>query len=73
MVVESECIKLSYSPKSPKAVYDICDMNGSILETGKLRDDNEMVIDTSELPAGNYMLYILDAGEVISKRFTKKD
>lgn len=60
---------LNYTPQTTRTVYDICDMNGRILKTGKITDSITEV-DISDFENDKYVLLILDGDRVINQDFT---
>lgn len=61
-------LKINYCPDATTALFDICDLSGSILKSGKFEEGN--TFDISFLRRGMYMLYIIDCGKVIKERFS---
>ncbi len=64
--VSDSTITVHYSYESDDALFDVCDLSGSILMSGKLADTDK--IDVSELPSGVYVFYIIDSGKVHKER-----
>ncbi len=61
-------LKINYRPLANTALYDICDLSGSILKSGKFEEGN--TFDISFLRRGMYMLYIIDCDKVLKERFS---
>ena len=64
-------LTFSYAPKTDRALFDICDLNGRILKTGEIADDATKV-KVAELHEDQYILLVLDGDEAASKRFEIK-
>jgi hypothetical protein len=62
-------IEISYTPKTDRTLYDICDLNGRILKTGGISDSKTQV-DVSDLHEDQYILLVLDGDQLCSKKFT---
>ncbi|NNC82209.1 MAG: hypothetical protein HKN79_01420 [Flavobacteriales bacterium] len=56
-----------YTPRTERTIYDLCDLNGRVIQTGAI-SDNETVLDISTLNAKKYVMLIVDGDQVISKR-----
>jgi hypothetical protein len=59
-------LELFYSYNSEDAIFDICDLSGSILRSGRIKDCSK--IDVSDMPKGIYILYIIDDGKVVKEK-----
>ena len=59
-------LEINYSTNSEDALFDICDLSGSILKSGNIKGTEK--IDVSNLPKGIYILYIIDEGKVIKEK-----
>jgi len=64
-------LTFSYAPKTTRALFDICDLNGRILKTGEIAEVDTKVL-VSELHEDQYILLVLDGDEAASKRFEIK-
>ena len=64
-------LTFSYVPKTNRALFDICDLNGRILKTGEIGKDDTKV-KVAELLEDQYILLVLDGDEAASKRFEIK-
>ena len=64
-------LTVSYSPKTDRALFDICDLNGRILKTGELSKKGTTV-KVGELYDDHYILMVLDGDKAISERFEIK-
>lgn len=62
-------IEISYTPKTDRTLFDICDLNGRILKTGGISDAYTRV-DVSDLYEDQYILLVLDGDQLCSKKFT---
>ncbi len=63
-------LELNYIVDRDDVIYDICDSDGSIRKSGKLLKNTSTSINLNDLRAGNYMLFIIDQGEVYKKIIT---
>lgn len=61
-------LRVSYSPKSDKPLYDICDVDGAIIKTGTI-SGRQLSVQVSDLLSNPYILLILDGDQIRSKRF----
>lgn len=61
-------LKVAYRRKSRRAYYDICDLEGKIIRTGQLTE-NEEELDLSGLNEQEYVLLILDGSHILRKVF----
>ena len=64
--IENNCIVVDYPFQDEGAMYDLCDLSGSILISGKLIES--MSIDVATLPKGVYVFHIIDNGNVRKER-----
>jgi len=67
----AKTLTFSYAPKTNRALFDICDLNGRILKTGEIAQADTKVL-VSELHEDQYILLVLDGDEAASKRFEIK-
>lgn len=51
-------IEIFYMPQTSRALFDVCDMNGSILYTGTVPEDGE--IRLKDFKPGKYVVWIID-------------
>ena len=63
-------IHLEYIPESENALFDICDFNGRVLKTGEINISGITETEVGEIPAGSYMIYILDGTLIERRRIT---
>lgn len=63
----SRRIVLQYTPKTDRTIYDLCDLNGRVIKTGAIEEE-ETILDISDLNARGYVMLIVDGDKVISKR-----
>ncbi len=63
---------ISYGPKTDRALFDICDLNGRILVTGEITDVKTSV-EISDLYPDQYILLVLDGDKVCSTKFSLED
>lgn len=66
---EEEMLRVWYCPKSERSIYDICDIDGSVIKTGNLQEDGAL-IDISDLEKNEYIFLILDGDEVVKKKLS---
>ncbi|MFB6257732.1 MAG: hypothetical protein ABEH38_03485 [Flavobacteriales bacterium] len=63
---EDQVLKIWYEPRTSHSIYDICDMDGSVVKTGQMESDGAR-IDISDLQRRKYYLLILDGEEVVQR------
>lgn len=56
----------NYTPVNSSSIFDICDINGTVLLTGKVDASGVTSVPTDFLPKDNYCLCIID-GETLLK------
>jgi hypothetical protein len=61
-------LEISYTPKSDRPTYDICDLEGRVIKSGLVKR-KKMRLKVNDLINSSYMLLILDGEHVTSKRF----
>jgi hypothetical protein len=64
-------LTFTYKPRTDRALFDICDLNGRILKTGEV-DKKDTKVKVAELHEDQYILLVLDGDEAASKRFEIK-
>lgn len=67
-----EMITVGYRPKTDRAIYDVCDLNGRILLTGEIVEATTKV-DIADLYPDQYILLVLDGDKVCSTKFSLED
>lgn len=67
----ADTLTITYSPRTERALFDICDLNGRILKTGEVREKGTQV-QVAELHEDQYILMLLDGDEAASHRFEIK-
>ncbi len=65
-------IVFHYQPQTDHALYDVCDLNGRIMLTGEIVDDQTRV-EISDLYPDQYILLVLDGDKVCSTKFALDD
>lgn len=60
---------IKYNPQTDRTIYDLCDLNGRVIQTGPIHQE-ETVLDISSLSARKYVMLIVDGDRVISQRVT---
>jgi hypothetical protein len=61
-------LEIDYEPRSPKPIYDICDLHGKIIKTGKFTSE-KIKVAVNDLLNSYYVLLILDGEEIKTRRF----
>ena len=61
-------LEINYSPQSKKPIYDICDLQGRIIKTGKFSSER-LKVAVKDLLNSYYVLLILDGEEIKTRRF----
>lgn len=59
---------VKYRPQTERTLYDICDLNGRVILTGGIYDENTD-INVNDLNEDQYIILILDGDKVCSKKF----
>ena len=65
----NERLVVRYLPRTERTIYDLCDLNGRVIRTGKIAEE-ETILDISQLRGKKYVMLIVDGDQVISKRVT---
>lgn len=65
----SEFLTVNYLPKTDRALFDVCDLNGRILLTGEIESECTKV-EVTDLYPDQYILLVLDGDKVCSTKFT---
>lgn len=65
---ERDAVYVSYTPKTDRALFDICDMQGRVVRTGRV-ESKKTRIETKDLKPGHYLMWVVDAGEVVKTKF----
>lgn len=65
----NERLVVRYLPRTERTIYDLCDLNGRVIRTGKIAEE-ETILDISKLRGKKYVMLIVDGDQVISKRVT---
>lgn len=65
-------VTIIYQPKTDRALYDVCDLNGRILITGEITD-NPTSVEITDLYPEQYILLVLDGDKVCSTKFMVED
>lgn len=66
--LKEKSLVVEYLPATDRTLYDICDLNGRIVQTGDI-SGLRTIVDTSALSPGSYILLILDGEMVTSRKF----
>lgn len=64
--LDSNNLKLHYSPVSEKVIFDICDQNGKICHSGTI-DGDITICNVENISSGNYFVYVIDSGQIHKK------
>lgn len=69
--VDSEQRKMTihYRPKLTDTVFDICNFDGRVMQTGVINMDTDTYVDLTGLSEGHYTLYIIDSGNILRELF----
>ncbi len=65
--LDDQVLRVWYQPKSQRSLYDICDIDGSVIKTGELATDGAR-IDISDLQKDQYLFLILDGDNVVKRK-----
>lgn len=57
-----DSLVIDQSEKAAHAIYDLCDFDGRIKQTGYLDEDGKAQIDISKISQGRYQLFIINEG-----------
>jgi hypothetical protein len=61
---------IQYTPKTDKAMFDICDPEGRVVQTGPLESSKQTVVLQPEFKMkGRYFLWIVDGDEIVKGQF----
>lgn len=69
VVINNHELIIEYFPNHFNAIYDLCNLEGRILITGKMEMNSNHTIDLKNLSAGSYNLFVLDGDEVFKNTF----
>lgn len=69
---EQSILLLEYVPKTEKAFYDICDMDGRVIQTGEITSDDTSIQLGEKINKGAYLIWVVDGDEVSKGRFKLK-
>lgn len=68
--VDGKTLTLNYQSKTWRSMFDISDINGRILKTGEItQNESKLVFNLSDFKAGNYSLWIVDGADLIKMNF----
>ena len=67
--VDSRVLTLNYASVSGKAIFDICSLEGRILNTGEVHLSGLTLIDVSLMNFGHYMIIIMDGDKIHRESF----
>ena len=71
--VEERVLKIHYTPKTERAMFDICDVEGRIILTGQLSQSPAVIELTENFQLGNsYVIWVVDGSEMSKSRFAFK-
>lgn len=62
-------LEIEYKTGNKDALYDICDINGRIIKTGKI-ERRSMRVAVNDLLDSAYVFLVLDGEHVRTRRFT---
>ena len=58
--------------KAANAIYDLCDFDGRIKQTGYLDEQGKAKIDISKILQGRYQLFVINEGSIFKSVITIK-
>lgn len=67
-VSANNSITVDYTGSDETPIFDICDNDGVLLESGVL-DSDETNIEIECLEIGQYYMFVLDGSNIITKKF----
>lgn len=67
--VKDRKLLIYYHPNNEYVLYDVCDLNGNILFSGKMSGEYPVVGNIEKLCEGSYQLCIIDGEDLIKKTF----
>jgi len=67
-VSANNSITVDYTGSDETPIFDICDNDGVLLESGVL-DSDETNIEIECLEIGQYYIFVLDGSNIITKKF----
>lgn len=67
-VSTNNSITVDYTGSDETPIFDICDHDGVLLESGVL-DSDETNIEIECLEIGQYYIFVLDGSNIITKKF----
>ncbi|MFB6259101.1 MAG: hypothetical protein ABEH38_10445 [Flavobacteriales bacterium] len=65
--LKEQVLRIWYRPQSERSIYDICDIDGSVIKTGDIQEDGAE-IDISDLEKNEYLFLILDGDRIVKRR-----
>ena len=69
VAVNSNALTVTYTPKTWRALYDLCDFSGNIIKKGELEEVTSD-IDITKLKNGTYSLWVVDGADLLKFNFT---
>ncbi len=67
-VTPDQTIQIDYKSMEDTPIFDICDHDGKLVETGVLEGDmTELFLQS--LTSGHYYIFILDGPEILTEQF----
>lgn len=67
--VNSNNLIIEYFPNHSNAIYDLCNLDGKILITGKMDMKRSHTVDLKNFSRESYNLFVLDGDEVFKNTF----
>ncbi len=67
-VLPGKTLSVDYKPNGDTPIFDLCDHDGKLLETGIL-NSNGTRLDIRNLNIGQYYLFILDGAHIFTRKF----
>lgn len=69
---EQSTLLLEYLPKTEKVFYDICDVDGRVIQTGEITNEDTSISLGDKFHKGAYLIWVVDGDEVSKGRFKLK-
>lgn len=61
---------IDYTPKTNRAMFDVCDPDGRIVQTGVVEEGGVNVELNDQFSAGSrYLLWVVDGDEIVKSQF----
>ncbi len=67
-VKKGDSLLVDYQPHDDTPIFDICDHDGNLMETGKL-DRKATKLSIKNFSVGQYYIFILDGPNIFTRKF----